>query len=49
MQEIDQFRSADPEALTKLQANYREDDLPEFKYLDYENPKEALRRVLISR
>ena len=45
VQEIDQFRSADPEALTKIQANYRQDDLPEFKYLDYENPEhnEALR------
>lgn len=38
-EQIDRFRSADPGRLALLLQHYREDDLPDSEYLDYENPK----------
>jgi hypothetical protein len=39
VQEIERFRTADPEGLAMIQEYYQEDDLSDDEYLDYETPK----------
>lgn len=39
VQEVERFRSRDPETLAMIQKYYQESVLPDELYLDYENPK----------
>jgi hypothetical protein len=45
VQEIEHFRAADPKGLAEIEKYYKESDLSDEQYLDYETPKnmEALR------